>query len=55
MAESSPPAGVESAACGNLRSLRYIGKEAEIEVRQCFDLEDFAPGKTIKRFRDVQK
>jgi len=46
---------VELATCGNLGSLRYIGKEVEIEVRQCFDLEDFAPGKAIKRFHGVQK
>ncbi len=27
------------------------GKEGEIEVRQLFELEDFAPGKAIERFR----
>jgi len=46
---------VESAACGDLASLQYIGKEAEIEVRHCFDPEDFAPGKAIKRIHYLQK
>jgi hypothetical protein len=27
------------------------GKETEIEVRQLFELEDFAPGGAIERFR----
>ncbi|MBF8221888.1 hypothetical protein [Halomonas sp. 328] len=27
------------------------GGEAEIEVRQLFELEDFAPGEAIQRFR----
>lgn len=29
------------------------GGEAEIEVRQLFELEDFAPSETIERFRDL--
>ena len=29
------------------------GKDAEIEVRQLFELEDFAPGKAVDRFRDL--
>lgn len=29
------------------------GKEAEIEVRQLFELEDFGPSKEIERFRDM--
>ena len=29
------------------------GKEAEIEVRQLFELEDFAPGKAVERFRQI--
>jgi len=29
------------------------GKEGEIEVRQLFELEDFAPGKAIERFREM--
>ena len=29
------------------------GKEAEIEVRQLFELEDFSPGEAIERFRDI--
>ena len=29
------------------------GKEAEIEVRQLFELEDFAPGDAVDRFRDM--
>ena|SRR5688572_7102404 len=29
------------------------GKDGEIEVRQLFELEDFAPSETIERFRDI--
>lgn len=29
------------------------GKEGEIEVRPLFELEDFAPGVAIERFRDL--
>ena len=29
------------------------GKNAEIEVRQFFELEDFAPGAAIERFREI--
>ena len=29
------------------------GKECEIEVRQLFELEDFAPGETVERFKDM--
>ena len=29
------------------------GKEAEIEVRQLFELEDFAPSEAADRFRDM--
>jgi len=29
------------------------GKEAEIEVRQFFELEDFAPGDAVERFREM--
>jgi hypothetical protein len=29
------------------------GKEAEIEVRQLFALEDFEPGEAIERFREM--
>jgi hypothetical protein len=29
------------------------GKEAEIEVRQLFELEDFEPSETIERFREI--
>jgi len=29
------------------------GKEGEIEVRQLFELEDFAPGEAIERFREI--
>ena len=29
------------------------GKDAEIEVRQLFELEDFAPGEAVDRFRDL--
>src|SRR5712664_1418533 len=31
------------------------GKEAEIEVRQFFELEDFAPGVAVERFREMEK
>lgn len=30
------------------------GKEAEIEVRQLFELEDFEPGDAIERFREMR-
>ena len=29
------------------------GKEGEIEVRQLFELEDFAPGEAVDRFREM--
>jgi hypothetical protein len=29
------------------------GKDAEIEVRQLFELEDFAPGGAVERFRQM--
>jgi hypothetical protein len=29
------------------------GKDAEVEVRQLFELEDFAPGDAVDRFRDM--
>jgi hypothetical protein len=29
------------------------GKQAEIEVRQLFELEDFGPSETIERFREI--
>ncbi len=29
------------------------GKEAQIEVRQLFELEDFEQGETIERFREI--
>ena len=29
------------------------GREAEIEVRQLFELEDFGPSKAAERFRDI--
>ena len=29
------------------------GKEAEIEVRQLFELEDFGPSEAVDRFRDL--
>jgi len=29
------------------------GKEAQIEVRQMFELEDFSPGEAVERFRDM--
>ena len=29
------------------------GKDAEIEVRQLFELEDFAPGEAVERFREM--
>jgi len=29
------------------------GKDAEIEVRQLFELEDFAEGEAVERFRDM--
>src|SRR5690348_8119774 len=31
------------------------GGAAEIEVRQFFELEDFAPGESIERFREMEK
>jgi hypothetical protein len=30
------------------------GKEGEIEVRQLFELEDFAPSEAMSRFRDME-
>jgi hypothetical protein len=29
------------------------GRETEIEVRQLFELEDFAPGESVERFREM--
>ena len=29
------------------------GKQAEIEVRQLFELEDFGPSQVVERFRDI--
>ncbi|HSC07063.1 MAG TPA: YciI family protein [Steroidobacteraceae bacterium] len=29
------------------------GKDAEIEIRELFELEDFQPGETIERFREI--
>lgn len=29
------------------------GRQAEIEVRQLFELEDFAPGEAVERFREI--
>jgi hypothetical protein len=31
------------------------GPEAEIEIRQLYELEDFAPSPSVERFRDMQK
>ncbi len=31
------------------------GKDGEIEVRQFFELEDFAPSKELDRFRELEK
>ena len=30
------------------------GKEAEIEVRQLFELEDFGPSEAVERFREME-
>ena len=30
------------------------GKECEIEVRQLFELDDFAPGEAVDRFREME-
>jgi len=30
------------------------GREAEIEVRQFFELQDFAPGEAVERFREME-
>ncbi len=30
------------------------GKEAEIEVRELYELEDFAPSESVERFRDLE-
>jgi hypothetical protein len=30
------------------------GKEAEIEVRQLFELEDFGPSQAVERFREME-
>lgn len=30
------------------------GKEGEIEVRQLFELDDFAPSDAVERFRDME-
>jgi hypothetical protein len=31
------------------------GKEAEIELRQLFELDDFAPSRAVDRFRDMER
>jgi len=31
------------------------GKEAEIEIRQLFELEDFGPSEAVERFREMEK
>ncbi len=31
------------------------GAEAAIEIRQCAELEDFAPSPQVERFRDMAK
>lgn len=31
------------------------GKQAEIEVRQVFELDDFAPSEAVDRFREMEK
>jgi hypothetical protein len=31
------------------------GKEAEIEIRQLYELDDFAPSEQVERFREMQK
>jgi hypothetical protein len=31
------------------------GKEGEIEVRQLFELDDFAPSAAVDRFREMEK
>ncbi len=31
------------------------GKDAEIEVRQLFELEDFGPSESVERFREMHK
>ncbi|WP_019915345.1 YciI family protein [Methyloversatilis discipulorum] len=31
------------------------GRDAEIEVRQVFELDDFAPGEAVERFRRMDK
>lgn len=31
------------------------GRQGEIEVRQFFELEDFAPSEAVDRFRDIEK
>jgi hypothetical protein len=30
------------------------GKDAEIEIRQLFELEDFTPGNAVDRFKDLE-
>jgi hypothetical protein len=30
------------------------GKDAEIEVRQVFELEDFGPSEAVERFKDIE-
>ena len=30
------------------------GAQAEIEVRQLYELEDFGPSEAVKRFRDIE-
>jgi hypothetical protein len=34
-------------------NLSLDGKEAEIEVRQLYELENFAPGEAVERFREL--
>lgn len=31
------------------------GQDAEIEVRQVFELDDFAPGEAVERFRQLER
>jgi hypothetical protein len=31
------------------------GKDAEIEIRQLYELDDFAPSEQVERFREMQK
>jgi hypothetical protein len=31
----------------------FIGQPCDIEVRQLYELEDFAPSQAVDRFRDI--